>query len=65
MWAIMRSRARSSGNSPKAAPILSTMWRARPVAGVATVTTGWEITNLRKNCAQEWMPSSAAHAGSS
>ena len=35
------------------------------VAGVITVTAGWAATYLRKNCAHELAPNSAAHCGTS
>ena len=63
MNAAMRFRVASFGNRPTPPPMLSSMCVALVVPTRATVTAGWPMTYLRKNCAQLFASNSAAHSG--
>ncbi len=64
MWRTMRARISPSGSGPRRAAMLSLAWSGLVVAGSTQVTAGWEITHLRKNCAQVSAPISRAKSGS-
>src|SRR4051812_13733636 len=64
MWATMRRRVASSGSGPAAAAMFSRTWSIRVVAGIATVTAGWERMNFKMNWAQLEAPISSAQFGS-
>src|SRR6187397_3140225 len=59
----MRLRVASSGRRPMPPPMLSSMCAALVVPVRATVTAGWLMTYLRKNCAHVFASNSAAHSG--
>src|SRR5690349_13340278 len=61
--AAMRFRVASLGSRPTPPAMSSSRCAALVVPTRATVTAGWLITYLRKNCAQLRASSSAAHAG--
>ena len=61
--AAMRFRVASFGRRPMPPPMLSSMCAALVVPARATVTAGWLMTYLRKNCAQVLASNSAAHSG--
>src|SRR5688500_4632205 len=62
--AAMRFRVASFGRRPMPPAMLSSMWAGLVVPTRATVTAGWLMTYLRKNCAHVFASNSAAHAGS-
>ena len=51
------------GKRPAPPPRLSSMFFAWLVEGVTTVTAGWLMTYLMKNCAHVFASNSAAHSG--
>src|SRR5215213_9997387 len=59
----IRFRIASFGRRPTPPPRLSSMCVALVVPTRATVTAGWPMTYLRKNCAHDLASNSAAHSG--
>src|SRR5207244_4408503 len=64
IWATMRRRIASSGSGSAAAARFSRTWSIRVVAGIATVTAGWERMNFKMNWAQLEAPISSTQPGS-
>src|SRR5688572_23534744 len=61
--AAIRFRVASFGRRPTPPAMLSSMWFGLVVPTRATVTAGWLMTYLPKNCAHVVASNSAAHAG--
>src|SRR6187200_1985755 len=59
----MRLRVASFGRRPMPPPMFSSMCAGLVVPGRATVTAGWLMTYLRKNCDHVLASNSAAHSG--
>src|SRR5918993_520507 len=59
----IRFRIASFGRRPIPPPMLSSMCAGFVVPTRATVTAGWLMTYLRKNCAHVFASNSAAHSG--
>jgi hypothetical protein len=60
----MRARSFASGIRPRSAPMFSSRWSTRLVAGIVQVTAGCEMMNFSRNCAQFAQSISPAHGGS-